>query len=118
MVIYNRILVKRVAAKSPGSPVSPTPFRFPCSPSKVDCGAVSPESPFPEVTTLVLARAAANPALFIGFRLVFVPGRILARPGTIRPVHFGMAEYAGIAMGLAGGALAPWCILTFARVGP
>ena len=35
----------------------------------------------------------------------------------IRPTHLGAVECAGIVAGVAGGALALWCILTFALVG-
>lgn len=65
----------------------------------------------------VLARAATYSTLFVGLLLVFVPGRILERSGIVRPAHLGGAEYAGIAVGIAGGALALWCIATFMIVG-
>jgi protein-S-isoprenylcysteine O-methyltransferase Ste14 len=71
----------------------------------------------PEVPTFVLARAATYATLFIGLLLVFVPGRILERSAIVRPAQLGTVEYAGIAAGLAGGALALWCIVTFAVVG-
>jgi protein-S-isoprenylcysteine O-methyltransferase Ste14 len=35
----------------------------------------------------------------------------------VRPTQLGAVEYAGIVVGVAGGALALWCILTFAVVG-
>jgi len=65
----------------------------------------------------VLARAATYSTLFIGLLLVFVPGRILARSGIVRPSHLNAVEYAGIALALAGGAFALWCILTFVVAG-
>ncbi|MGB6384872.1 MAG: isoprenylcysteine carboxylmethyltransferase family protein [Terriglobales bacterium] len=65
----------------------------------------------------VLVRAATYSTLFIGLLLVFVPGRILERSGIIRPAQLGAVEYAGIVVAVAGGALALWCILTFALVG-
>ncbi len=67
--------------------------------------------------TLVLARGATYATLFIGLLLVFVPGRILERSGIGRPTHLGAVEYAGIAVAVVGGALALWCIVTFAVVG-
>lgn len=46
-----------------------------------------------------------------------MPGRILERSGIVRPAQLGAAEYAGLAVAVAGGALALWCIVTFAVVG-
>ena len=65
----------------------------------------------------VLARAATYSTLFIGLLLVFVPARILERSGIIRPAQFGVMQYFGIVVGVAGGALALWCIFTFAFIG-
>lgn len=65
----------------------------------------------------VLARAVTYSALFIGFLLVFLPGRVLERWGMIRPAHIGAIELLGVVVGVAGGALAIWCILTFAVIG-
>ena len=65
----------------------------------------------------VLARAATYSTLFIGFLLVFVPGRLLERSGIVRPAEIGAVEYVAIAVVVAGGALALWCILTFTVVG-
>jgi protein-S-isoprenylcysteine O-methyltransferase Ste14 len=41
----------------------------------------------------------------------------LERSGIVRPAQLGPVEYAGIVVGAAGGALALWCIWTFASVG-
>jgi protein-S-isoprenylcysteine O-methyltransferase Ste14 len=65
----------------------------------------------------VLARATTYATLFIGLLLVFVPGRILAWSGIVRPTELGLPESAGIVVGAAGGALALWCIVTFALIG-
>jgi protein-S-isoprenylcysteine O-methyltransferase Ste14 len=46
-----------------------------------------------------------------------VPSQILQRSGIPRPTHLGVVEYAGIAVAVLGGALALWCIVTFAVVG-
>jgi protein-S-isoprenylcysteine O-methyltransferase Ste14 len=46
-----------------------------------------------------------------------VPGRILERSGVVRPAELGAIEVVGLVVGAAGGALALWCILTFAFVG-
>ena len=68
-------------------------------------------------STFVLARAATYATLFIGLLLIFVPGRILAWSGMVRPAEWGLVEWAGIAVGTAGGALALWCVVAFALVG-
>lgn len=65
----------------------------------------------------VLARTATYATLFISLLLVFVPGRILAWSGIVRPEGFGLFEMAGIVVGGAGAVLALWCILAFALVG-
>lgn len=49
--------------------------------------------------------------------LVFLPRRILQSSGIIPPATLGLAQVAGWLVGLAGGALALWCVLTFALVG-
>ena len=64
-----------------------------------------------------LARAVTYATLFIGFLLVFVPGRILAWTGVDRPPAAGASELAGVTVCVVGGALALWCILAFALVG-
>lgn len=46
-----------------------------------------------------------------------MPGRLLDRTGIVRPVRLGAVQYAGIAVGVTGGSLALWCVVTFALVG-
>ena len=70
-----------------------------------------------EAATFVLARAATYATLFIGLLLVFVPGRILAWSGIVRPAPFGPIELAGAVVGALGAALALWCVAAFAVVG-
>lgn len=53
----------------------------------------------------------------MGLLLVFLPSRILQGSGFVRPPTIGLVEVAGILVGVGGGALAVWCILTFALVG-
>lgn len=65
----------------------------------------------------VLSRAVTYSTLFIGFLLVFVPARILAAVGVVAPAAIGAWQIAGILAGLAGAALAVWCIFTFVFVG-
>jgi protein-S-isoprenylcysteine O-methyltransferase Ste14 len=65
----------------------------------------------------ILARAVTYASLFIGFLLIFLPGRVLERWGMVRPAGIGPIEVLGLVIGVAGAALALWCILTFAVIG-
>ncbi len=65
----------------------------------------------------VLMRAVTYGALFVGFLLVFLPGRVLEWSGVRRPAALGPAQIVGLAVVVFGAALALWCILTFAFVG-
>ncbi|HMK39117.1 MAG TPA: isoprenylcysteine carboxylmethyltransferase family protein [Bacteroidota bacterium] len=65
----------------------------------------------------VLARAATYATLFIGFVLVFLPARILAWSGIVRPETFGPVELAGIVVCGAGAVIALSCVVAFALVG-
>jgi len=65
----------------------------------------------------VLMRAVTYAALFIGFLLVFLPGRVLEWSGVRRPAALGLTQVVGLAVVVLGVALALWCILTFVFVG-
>ena len=65
----------------------------------------------------VLARAVTYSVLFIGFLLILLPGQVLQRWGMVRPAGIGPIEVLGLVIGVAGAALALWCILTFALIG-
>jgi protein-S-isoprenylcysteine O-methyltransferase Ste14 len=65
----------------------------------------------------VLARAVTYSALFIGFLLVFLPARLLARSGVTNPPAIGVPQATGMLAAAIGAALALWCILTFALLG-
>ena len=65
----------------------------------------------------VFIRALTYSTLFIGLLLVFLPGQLLARAGIAAPDEFGVTQGAGIAIAIAGGALAVWCIVSFALIG-
>ena len=65
----------------------------------------------------ILARTVTYASLFIGFLLIFLPGQVLQRSGIVRPATIGLTELLGIVIGVAGAALALWCILTFAVIG-
>jgi hypothetical protein len=60
----------------------------------------------------VLIRAITYSALFIGLLLVFLPARVLAWSGILRPVGIGPTQIAGVLLGGCGAALALWCIAT------
>jgi protein-S-isoprenylcysteine O-methyltransferase Ste14 len=66
---------------------------------------------------LALFRALVYASLFVGFFLVFVPERILAAGGIVRPENMGPLQVAGLIVLSLGGALALWCVVTLALVG-
>ncbi len=66
---------------------------------------------------LVLVRAVTYAALFIGLVLVLLPAQLLSGAGIASPGTIGAPQVAGMVIALCGGALALWCILTFAVVG-
>ena len=48
---------------------------------------------------------------------MFLPRRILQASGIGPPTTLGLLKVAGVLVGVAGGALALWCILAFAMLG-
>ena len=65
----------------------------------------------------VLIRAVTYATLFIGLFLVFIPARLLERSGLAPRPGTDLVSGAGVAVAALGGALAVWCILTFATLG-
>jgi protein-S-isoprenylcysteine O-methyltransferase Ste14 len=65
----------------------------------------------------VLVRAVTYAALFIGFVLVYLPGRFLSWSGIVAPVTTGVPQVAGMSMIAIGTAIALWCVFTFVFVG-
>jgi protein-S-isoprenylcysteine O-methyltransferase Ste14 len=65
----------------------------------------------------VLPRAATWAALFIGFVLIYLPGRLLSWTGIVRPAAIAKPQIVGMVIGAAGGAVALWCIFTFVTIG-
>src|SRR5947199_822352 len=65
----------------------------------------------------VLMRAVTYGTLFVGFLLVFLPGRVLEWSGVRRPASLGLTQVLGLVVVVLGAGLALWCILTFAFVG-
>jgi protein-S-isoprenylcysteine O-methyltransferase Ste14 len=64
-----------------------------------------------------LVRAIVYATLFISVVLVFIPDQILIATGITQPSEIGSLHWAGLVLVVLGGALAIWCILTFALVG-
>lgn len=65
----------------------------------------------------VLVRTVTYSSLFIGLLLIYVPARVLSWSGIVRPAAIGTPQVAGMVIGAAGGAVALWCIFTFATIG-
>ena len=66
---------------------------------------------------VVLIRAFIYASLFVGLALILLPGAFLRSSGISRPSGFGLAQVAGVALAVLGGAVALSCVLFFAFVG-
>jgi len=65
----------------------------------------------------VLIRAVTYAALFIGFVLVYLPGRFLSWSGIVAPATTGAPQIAGMIMVTIGTVIALWCVFAFVFVG-
>jgi protein-S-isoprenylcysteine O-methyltransferase Ste14 len=65
----------------------------------------------------VLVRAVTYAALFIGLVLIYVPARVVSWSGIVRPAAIGVPQVAAMVIGVAGAAVALWCVFTFAFTG-
>jgi protein-S-isoprenylcysteine O-methyltransferase Ste14 len=65
----------------------------------------------------VIFRTITYATLFVGFLLIYLPARVLASAGIVRPLAMGAPQVAGIIVGSIGAAVALWCIFTFATIG-
>jgi protein-S-isoprenylcysteine O-methyltransferase Ste14 len=65
----------------------------------------------------VFARAVTWAALFIGFVLIYLPGRLLSWTGIARPAAIAKRQVVGMVIGAASGAVALSCIFTFVAIG-
>jgi protein-S-isoprenylcysteine O-methyltransferase Ste14 len=65
----------------------------------------------------VIFRAITYATLFIGFLLIYLPARLLASAGIVRPPTIAAPQITGMIAGSIGAALALWCIFTFATIG-
>lgn len=66
----------------------------------------------------IFVRAITYATVFIGLLFIYLPGRLLAWSGIIRPAVIETPQVAGMIVGGLGAALALWCIITFAFIGP
>jgi protein-S-isoprenylcysteine O-methyltransferase Ste14 len=64
-----------------------------------------------------VVRAITYATLFIGLFFIYLPGRLLAWSGAVRPEANGPPQIAGMIIGGAGTVIALWCIFTFVFVG-
>ena len=69
------------------------------------------------VTLFVLVRAITYAALFIGFVLVYLPGRFLSWSGIVAPASTRAPQVAGMLTVTIGTAIALWCVFTFVFIG-
>src|SRR5881275_283533 len=65
----------------------------------------------------VLVRAVTYATLFIGFVLVYLPGRFLTWSGVVEPATTGAPQVAGMIMVTIGTVIALWCVFTFVFIG-
>ena len=65
----------------------------------------------------VLVRAVTYAALFIGFVLVYLPGRFLSWSGIVAPATTGAPQVAGMIIVTIGTAIAFWCVLALVFIG-
>jgi protein-S-isoprenylcysteine O-methyltransferase Ste14 len=66
---------------------------------------------------LVLIRTIIYASVFSGIVLIVLPQQILKYVGIVQPETIGLFQIIGIAAGLAGGAVALWCVFAFAFIG-
>jgi len=69
------------------------------------------------VTLFVLVRAITYAAFFIGFVLVYLPGRFLSWSGIVAPATTRAPQAAGMLTVTIGTAIALWCVFTFVFIG-
>jgi protein-S-isoprenylcysteine O-methyltransferase Ste14 len=65
----------------------------------------------------LLVRTVTYAALFIGLVLLYVPARLLAWSGIVRPAAIEVPQVVGIVFGVVGATIALWCVFSFAFIG-
>jgi len=66
---------------------------------------------------LLVLRTLVYATLFVGLLLVWLPARVLAWSGIVRPSGTAAAQLAGIFLATSGGVLVLWCVSCFIRFG-
>jgi len=65
----------------------------------------------------IAMRTLVYATLFIGFLLIYLPPRVLARSGIQRPAVTGGSQVAGLIAATLGVLIALWCVTTIVRIG-
>ena len=65
----------------------------------------------------VIVRTITYASLFIGLLLVYLPARILAWSGIVRPAAMDWPQIAGLVIGTSGAVVALSCVCAFAFIG-
>ncbi len=65
----------------------------------------------------ILFRALIYASLFIGFLFVYLPARLLAWSGLVRPATLAWPQVAGAFVCATGAAIALWCVGSFIFIG-
>jgi protein-S-isoprenylcysteine O-methyltransferase Ste14 len=65
----------------------------------------------------ILVRAIKYATLLIGLLLVYIPARLLALSGIVRPSVIEAPQVAGMGFGAVGAGVALWCLIIFATIG-
>ena len=65
----------------------------------------------------ILVRALVYASLFVSLLLIYVPARLLAWSGIVRPAGIEVSQVIGMIVGSFGACIALWCIWTFSFLG-
>ena len=65
----------------------------------------------------VFIRAITYASIFIGLVLIYVPTQVLSKAGIVHPEMIKFPQIVGLTIGTVGGAIALWCVYTFATIG-
>jgi protein-S-isoprenylcysteine O-methyltransferase Ste14 len=65
----------------------------------------------------IAMRTLVYATLFIGFLLIYLPARVLARSGIQRSALIGVPQIAGLIAATLGAVIALACVATFVRIG-
>lgn len=65
----------------------------------------------------LVVRTLLYATLFVGFLLIYLPARVLARSGIERPATLGAMQWAGLIVATLGALLTASCVVSFIRFG-